>query len=584
VQFQDALLAEQARYIHKTVPTAAFGGLIIVGIIVIVFRKVVPLEYLYIWLAAFIVLTTIRMIIWARYRRQEFDPTVARAWLRQAVGAAALSGALWGCGSLFMFPPGQLQYQFTFMFALEMMAVAAMFSYSSHFPTFLAFFIPSMPPGIIGLALQERGSSQQIGFAIGILLLSIVIIGSVRFFNRMILDTIRLRFENVGLVAQLTVQKDAAESANVAKTRFLAAASHDLRQPIHALNLYLGAFAQLALPRPATSLLGKVRQCVQIMDEMFRALLDVSKLDAGAIRAQIGVFPLGPLLARTRLEFEPQARAKGVDLRVVHSSAFVSSDPVLVERILRNLVSNAVRYTEKGRIVVGCRRHGATLQLCVYDTGLGIEEPEQTLIFEEFYQVGNRERDRGKGLGLGLAIVHRLARLLGSTITLRSRPGHGSLFAFDLPLAGHVELPALRVARMNGTTRRFAGALVVVVDDEELILDAAKTLLEQWDCTVIAATSGTAALTQLAASSRPPDVLICDYRLRGTETGVGVVEAVRNEFNADIPALLITGDTNPDQIRQITASGLAVLHKPLREEELNDALCALCTPTTALRN
>ncbi|MEJ1963356.1 MAG: HAMP domain-containing sensor histidine kinase [Gammaproteobacteria bacterium] len=171
------------------------------------------------------------------------------------------------------------------------------------------------------------------------------------------------------------------------------------------------------------------------MDGMFRVLLDVSKLDAGAVHPRISVFPLAPLLARARLEFEPQARAKRLELRVIRCSAFVKSDPALVERVLRNFISNAVRYTERGRVVVGCRRHKDALRLSVYDSGIGIDPAQQSLVFEEFYQVDNPERDRSKGLGLGLAIVQRLARLLDARVTLQSRRGHGSLFAIDLQRA-----------------------------------------------------------------------------------------------------------------------------------------------------
>jgi two-component system, sensor histidine kinase len=580
VQLHEALECEKARYLHRTVPPAVIGGLIVVGLIVAVFRAVVPPVYLYIWFAAFALMTTVRMISWSRYRKTAFDSVTAARWLREATGFAFVSGVAWGLGSLFLFPEGQLLYQYTFLFALVMMSMAGMFSYAPHYPAFLAFCLPSLPPGILALAIQ--GTPQQVGFAVGVLVMCGIILWAVRSYNHTFVESIRLRFENLELVAQLTVQKDSAVSANLAKSRFLAAASHDLRQPMHALNLYLGAFAQLSLANPAVSLLAKVRQCAQIMDEMFRALLDISKLDAGAVQPQVIPFPLAPLLARTRLEFEPQARAKGLELRIVSSSTFVNSDPALVERILRNLVSNAIRYTEAGRVIVGCRRRKDRVRISVYDTGLGIELREQALVFEEFYQVGNRERDRTKGMGLGLAIVERLAKLLGSPITLRSQPGRGSLFAFDLPATQHAEMPVARAPHQRAVARSLAGTLIVLVDDEELILDAARTLLQQWDCTVIAAPSGLVALQQLASSSRTPDVLICDYRLRDEETGVNVVEAVRNEFNTDIPALLITGDTDPEQLRKIAASGLAVLHKPLREDELSEALWALRAAQPAL--
>jgi two-component system, sensor histidine kinase len=596
VQFQQSLDAEQARFIHRNVPTASIGGLVVVGLIVIVFRAVVSAETLYAWMGAFVVLTLVRSIGWLRYRRVNFGPETSRRWLREASIGSLASGLLWGVAALFLYPEGQIVYQYTFAVTLIFMAVACLFSYGPHYMTFLAFFIPSIVPGILGMAAQ--GGTQQNAFAIGLALISFIVLWSSRAFNDMFMKSVRLRFENVELIEQLTAQRneaqaakvtaeaaqETAESANLAKSRFLAAASHDLRQPIHALNLYLGAFGQLNLTRQAVALLGKVRQCAGIMDDMFRTLLDISKLDAGAVQPQISVFALAPLFMRARLEFEPQARAKGLELRVLRCSAFVKSDPVLVERILRNLVSNAIRYTEQGSVVIGCRRRRETLRICVYDTGLGIAAHEQQLVFEEFYQVGNRERDRSKGLGLGLAIVQRLTRLLSATLTMRSHLGRGSLFAFDLERAAPVELPALRVDRRATGNRDLSGRLIVVVDDEELILDAAQTLLKQWNCTVIAATSGREALRQLASCTRPPDVLLCDFRLRDGENGVAVTAALRNEFNTDIPALLITGDTNPEQIRAIAASGLSVLHKPLREDELNDAICALCAATPATQH
>jgi signal transduction histidine kinase/CheY-like chemotaxis protein len=579
VQFQESLEAEQARYIHRSVPTAAVGGLLVVVLVVIVFRSVVPERALYVWLGAFLLLTVARLPGWLRFRKIEFGADSSRRWLREATIASFASGALWGLGALFLFPEGQVIYQIVFAIALIFMAVAAMFSYAPHFPTFLAFMVPSTAPGIVGLALQ--GGSIQVAFAIGLCNLSIVVLWSRRLFNRMFVESMRLRFENLELVTQLTQQKETAEAANFAKSRFLAAASHDLRQPIHALNLYLGAFAQIQLPRQAGSLLAKVRQCANIMDDMFRTLLDVSKLDAGAVKPQLALFALAPLLARTRLEFEPQAREKGLRLRVARSSAFVHSDPALVERVLRNLVSNAIRYTQRGGVVVGCRRRNGAVRLCVYDSGVGIDSSEQSLVFEEFYQVDNRERDRSKGLGLGLAIVERLARLLDAPLTLISRPGRGSLFALDLKPGMHAQLPTVPVNRRTSGLRDLSGITLVVVDNERLILDATQTLLQQWNCTVIAAISGAEALRQLADSTRPPDVLICDYRLSAEENGVDVVDAIRNEFNADIPALLVTGDTDPDQIRQIASSGLALLHKPLQEQELHDVICALCASPRA---
>jgi len=594
VQFQQSLEAEQARFIHRSVPLAVVGGLLAVCLTVVVFRAVVPAIPLYSWLGAFLFLTVMRAPGWLRFRKVQFGPDTSRRWLREAAAASLASGILWGAGALFLYPEGQLLHQYTFAVTLIFMSVACLFSYGPHFLTFAAFFIPAIVPGIVGMALQ--GGTPQYAVAVGLFMIGLVLLWSRHSLNTLFTRSMYLRFENLELIEQLTVQKntaesakeiaeaarEASESANMAKTRFLAAASHDLRQPIHALNLYLGAFAQIRLTHESASILTKVRQCASIMDDMFRTLLDVSKLDAGAVQPRISVFPLAPIFTRLKLEFEPQARAKSLELRVLRCSAFAKSDSGMVERVLRNLVANSVRYTDRGRVVVGCRRHEGSLRLCVYDTGVGIEPREQSLVFEEFYQAGNRVRERSKGLGLGLAIVKRLARLLGARLTLESQPGHGSLFAIDLQAAQPVELPTLRLNLSVARNRDLTGRLIVVVDDEELILDAAQTLLKQWNCTVVAATSGREALRQLANFTRPPDVLLCDFRLGDGENGVSVAEAVRNEFNTDIPALLITGDTNPEQIRAIAASGLAVLHKPLREDELNEAICALCAPVVAV--
>jgi signal transduction histidine kinase/ActR/RegA family two-component response regulator len=580
VQFNDALRAEQAQYLHRTAPTTLVGSLFVLGLVIIVYYGKVPTSALTAWTSTYAIVMVARTLDWRRYRGVDFKVRGAE-WLHHATFAALAGGVLWGSGAFIFFPPGQIVYQFTFMIGLVMMCIAAMFTYAPHYPTYLAFLLPSVIPGIIALEMTGAIAQQAMGGAL--LLMAGVVLWSVSTYNKMFRESMSLRLEKLDLVAQLTTQKDVAEAANLAKSRFLAAASHDLRQPIHAMNLYLGAFGQVDLPERASSMLGKVRQCAQIMDEMFRTLLDISELDAGAVRPQIGAFALTPLLARARLEFDPQARAKGLDLRVKRCAEYVRSDPVLVERILRNLISNAIRYTERGRIVVGCRRRGHSVRICVYDTGIGIAPSHQELVFEEFYQVGNRERDRSKGLGLGLAIVQRLTRLLRTPLTFRSEPGKGSLFAFDLERAREVATPRIHLAPRSNDSRDLAGTLIVVVDDEELILDAAQSLLEQWGCNVITAVSGAMALERLAQSTRPPDVLICDYRLRDQETGVSVVEAIRNEFNGDVPALLLTGETDPAQIRKIAASGIAILHKPLREDELNDAICALCARRAVLQ-
>jgi len=580
----EAIRVEQARLIHRNIPTAVIGGFIVASLTAAIFSTVTPARNVLFWLLAAALLSAYRMAGWFRFRNALTLHATAQRWLRETMIGAALSGILWGVGSFVIAPPNQVDFQLLFVWAVVMMSVAAMFSFSAYYPCFLAFLLPWIVPVMIDTAMNN--TPLHWGIAVGVLMFALVAARFMWTFNQVFIESLTLRYENVDLVARLTQQKEAAEAANLAKSRFLAVASHDLRQPMHALNLYVGSLAGLDLSERASKLLGNVRQCGEAMDNMFRALLDVSRLDAGAVQPETRAFSMNPLLDRVRMEFEPQAKNKGLELRIAGCSATIHSDPALIERILRNLVANAVHHTEHGKVLVGCRRRKGRLRVAVYDTGPGIARELHATVFEEFYQVGNRERDRSKGLGLGLAIVERLAKLLAIPVTLVSEPGRGAMFAVDLPRVRNVDVAAVtRVAGTNANTNRvrddLAGTMVVVVDDEAPILNATRTLLEMWGCSVVTAASGDAALKQLGSSSRVPDILVCDYRLRGNEDGIGVIDALRAEFNADIPAVLITGDTGPERIREIEASGLAVLHKPLQEHELRACLCALAAAGAA---
>jgi signal transduction histidine kinase len=375
---------------------------------------------------------------------------------------------------------------------------------------------------------------------------------------------------------ELSKQKELAESAALAKSRFLAAASHDLRQPMHALNLYLGALDHFELPLAARPVMNSARECAETMDEMFRALLDISKLDASTMRANVRVFALGPLLEKIKVGYIQQARAKGLELRVAPCTAWVASDPELLERVLSNLVSNAVRYTERGKVLLGCRRTATGMRIGVYDTGPGIAPEQQRAVFEEFFQVNNPQRDRAQGLGLGLAIVQRLCGLLQAPLSLRSTLGQGAVFCLEVTRAkpqGVVD--SMAAVSVQGTHGTLDGALIVVIDDEASILDATALLLRQWGCTVVGASSGREAIDRLSGIARVPDAIVCDHRLRGHETGVDVIAALRVEFNCDIPAVLITGDTSPQRIQSILSTGIPVMNKPLQDHVLMDALLRL---------
>lgn len=356
-------------------------------------------------------------------------------------------------------------------------------------------------------------------------------------------------------------------------TRFLAVASHDLRQPMHALNIYLGSLINIDLPEEAKPLLDKVCLCANIMDEMFLALLDLSKLNAQVVQPHIVTFPIMSVLTRLEVEFTPQARAKGLDFAIEPTVLWAESDPALVEQILRNLIANAVRYTETGRIDISCGSSKGKAHIAIRDTGVGISVQQQQTVFEEFFQITNTNGSRGKGLGLGLAIVRRLCKLLGSSINLVSESGKGSTFTLDLPLK---EAPIENAVLQPVTAERDQGflkdKLILVVENEGSIRDAMRTLLEQRGCAVVTAASTGEAITTIAAISRLPDAIICDYRLNQHETGLDVINNLHEKFSEDISAMLITGDTEQEVIQELLSSGFIVMYKPVRAEMLLDVL------------
>ena len=364
-----------------------------------------------------------------------------------------------------------------------------------------------------------------------------------------------------------------AERANRAKSRFLAAASHDLRQPLQAAHLFAAALRIGLQERGDLELLGSIEDALRSANELLDALLDVSRLDAGVLAPQFREFAVVDLLDQIETEFSEAAREKRLTLRVVPSSATIRTDPLLLGRILRNLVSNAVRYTDRGRILVGCRRAGARLAIEVLDTGIGIAADKLGRIFEEFYQVGNPERDRTRGLGLGLAIVAGLGKLLDHPIEVRSKPGRGSVFRVMVPLTeAQSDLAAAMSSRPPAALSRPNDALLLAIDDDPEQLDAMKALFGRLGYQVLAAESAPAALAMLEKSGRTPGAIIADYRLRDGFTGADAIGYIRERLGLRIPGLILTGDTEPARLLEASASGFGLLHKPIEAHRLQDAI------------
>ncbi|NVD74774.1 HAMP domain-containing protein [Duganella sp. BJB1802] len=343
-------------------------------------------------------------------------------------------------------------------------------------------------------------------------------------------------------LGELAVRNDEAERASAAKTRFLAAASHDLLQPMHAVGLLVGILRQRIRYPEVSLLVMKVEATVQGMQTLFGSLLDISKLDSNAVKVDLQTVDIQNLFNFIELNYQPIAQEKGIVLRLARCRCAVRTDPALLERILGNLVSNALRYTETGKVLVGCRRVGEAIRMQVYDTGIGIPAEYQSHIFEEFYQIERPEKRHGGGLGLGLSIVRRSAALLGLPLDLRSTPGVGSVFGITLPLAHpdtpRASLPANAGAQQDG----LRGAFIVLLDDDRDACEAAEQLLRSAGCHVVAATSSAAARALLADHLRTPDLIVTDLRLGAGDSGWQAIAGIRADAGHLIPALIITGE------------------------------------------
>jgi PAS domain S-box-containing protein len=368
--------------------------------------------------------------------------------------------------------------------------------------------------------------------------------------------------------AALRRAKADAERATAAKTKFLAAASHDLRQPLQALMLYIATLSETLGDREAAELIDGMEQSIASADGILRALLAISELDAGVIKPKVSDFPIDRTFRRLETEFRGLTSEQGVELRIMTSDATVKSDPDLLQRILGNLLSNAIRHGDAGRVLLGCRRAGGAFRIEVWDNGRGIAQEQLASIFEEFVQLDNPARERDKGLGLGLAIVDRLVQLLGHSIQVRSTPGKGSCFAVEVALGAKPETAAEARSRPPAEPAGFAGTTVLVIEDDAAALRATKMLLELWGLEVLTAISRAEALECLANGAPRPDLIIADQRLPGRQRGVEVAGEVKRRLAAEVPIIIVTGNTAPEEVRRIRAAKLPCLFKPIQPAKL----------------
>jgi signal transduction histidine kinase/CheY-like chemotaxis protein len=516
-----------------------------------------------------------RLLLINAYNRRRPPDHEWREWSRLfTVGALTASLGIGGFSWL-LFSPQHFDMQLLVMLFICAVASGAVTAFGVLRP---AIYLSMLPMLLLSSAwMLAQGDWIHWMLALIILGWLAAIADQARRYGAQFEESVRLRFENEDLIAGLRREKANAEDASAAKSRFLAAASHDLRQPVHALSLFVAALRPRITDAEASRLLDNVDSSVRAMGGLFNGLLDISRLDAGVVEVDSQTFALQPLLDRVCRDFVPQAEAKRIALHCRPTRLAVYTDPLLIERVLRNIIANAINYTDQGRVLIGCRRRGRTLRVGIWDTGCGIPEAERAQIFKEFYQIGNPERDRSKGVGLGLAIVRRLTILLGHPLTFRSKPGRGSAFFIDLPLSDSAADAGVDAGIATIEAAASGSGLILVVDDEAAIQVAMKSLLESWGYDAITAGSCADLLRRLENCPDRPALIISDYRLRD-EDGIRVIERLRSEYNdEEIPGMLVTGDTAPDRIKEAERSGLLLLHKPVPNHRLRAAITHLIT-------
>jgi signal transduction histidine kinase/ActR/RegA family two-component response regulator len=563
----DRLLVEQLRLVYTNIGISVIPAFLLALLLVLTLQNDSNLSALLLWCGA-VIATKLYSAIDARRRlAQHIEPRQAHRLVTQQLLIHALDGAAWGALTWVALDGATTTGTVLIFAVLTGILGSSMSLLAPVWIVFMSFTLALIVGATSWLWLSGDRFYLALGVAGWLYIASLV--GQARNSAMAALAAIKLRFENADLVQQAEAARGIAEQANLAKSKFLAAASHDLRQPIHAQGLFLDVLSRTRLTSYQHEVLDSARSAWLASSDMLNTLLDFSRIEAGVVQPNPQPFRLQPMLYKVENDLAPLADAKGLVYRTRDTTLTLQSDPVLLELVLRNLVSNAIRYTKVGGVLVACRLRGDAALLEVWDTGIGIAPADRQDIFREFHQLGNAERDRNKGLGLGLAIAEGLARALGPPLSLASPPGRGGVFRIAVPITRAAVATSAPAPLEPGLGNRR----VLIIDDDEAVRSGMVHLLRSWNCQCQAAESIAQALA--LAARKVPDLVIADYRLRGSHTGAHAIAELRALLGSAVPALIVTGDTAPERLREAAASGIALLHKPVTPNHLYAALAGI---------
>ncbi|HET9644019.1 MAG TPA: hybrid sensor histidine kinase/response regulator [Burkholderiaceae bacterium] len=570
---------DQVRTMHLQTPASLVGN--VVGLIVIcaMFWRIAP-EQAFGWSA---VLLSLWIVRWWHYQRYPSNGTAAQllGWSRSWNVQVLASSLCWGSCVWLLYGRGSTFHTLGVILIVYSYCLGSIQLLARQWRVFVAFLALGLAPTIARIAID---TSQPYHIELSAILVLLFLVTALlgRTYRSAFERTVELKVHGEQLLAQLRVEKAAAESArreaevaNRAKTQFFAAASHDLRQPLHALGLFAEALRARSHDEQVVHLVNSINSSVDALEGLFSELLDITKIDTGGVEADPKDFCLNDVFRKLKLHFEPTAFEKGLALRFRGGQHHAFADPLLVERVLRNLVSNAIRYTNDGTVLVAARHRNDRLWLQVWDTGVGIREREQERIFEEFYQVADDavglDPNQRKGLGLGLAIVKRLCGLMKAPLRLISRPGRGSVFTVEVPVGKPPKTEAVQPKGRPALGLTLDRRFVIVVEDDVAVRSGLEVLLKSWGATVICFESvgSCASWARLPDPDKPrPALVIADYRLDSGQTGIEAIDELRRQFGASLPAIVVTGSMMSNQEQHAHEHDFHLLMKPVVPNKL----------------
>jgi two-component system, sensor histidine kinase len=589
-QRQEKILAGVIASVYRQVPQSVLGSIVGGVALIAVFWQTHDQNILIGWFIAMLVESLARLRVARAFRTSGTEVERVKVWAARWTGLAALAGLLWGAAGVLFFAPKEPLQQLVLVAVVLGVAFGSLTLYASHRPALFAFLPLALLP-LIGRMVLEHDPAY---YTAAIVVLAVF--GFTTFFGRnfgeAMFESVKNNYENEVLVAQLVNEKriaeDArrdAENATRSKTQFFAAASHDLRQPLQAIGIYVSLLRKRA-QGPIEPLVANLSSAVESLSKLVEELLEISRLDSGAIQPRIQQVLLDEMFRSLEQEFMPQAANKGLSLRVRRSGLAIDSDPLLILRVLRNLLANAIKCTKQGGVLLAARKRGGQVSVGVWDTGPGIHKQELDRVFEEFYRGASSKQEKG-GFGLGLSIVKRICGVLGHALVVTTRPGTGTVFRVEVPLSASPRRPERSSAHvLESVIHEIPGKTLVVLEDNEEILNSLTKLLASWGADIISATSFNASLMKRLGVRRSVDLIIADQNLGNSISGVEAAFRIRELVGRPVPLVMLTAVQGLDVLAEFQR---VMQQRIARNPQLAEAIAAsrveepvvLQKPTTA---